>query len=205
MKPLWIPGAVLGLLAASAGQAGADLITYTGNFSATFSGSGFPPEFAGSFTFQFDISTIPSSGFFDITPTLTSLTPSNPGDLTIGNTTFTTTNTGIELTFQGGQLLSGAIGSTQGGLGNATPGINGFVVQYEGPTLDGSPAGVAEAASTTTSGRTTSSSTTGIIEAEFVSAVPEPSTAIVAAFGAVAILAYGWSRHSREQRRQAAA
>jgi hypothetical protein len=35
--------------------------------------------------------------------------------------------------------------------------------------------------------------------------VPEPSTAIVAAFGAVAFLAYGWSRHRREQRRQAAA
>ena len=36
-------------------------------------------------------------------------------------------------------------------------------------------------------------------------AVPEPSTAIVAAFGAVAFLAYGWSRHRRAQRRQAAA
>jgi hypothetical protein len=36
-------------------------------------------------------------------------------------------------------------------------------------------------------------------------AVPEPSTAIMAAFGAVAFLAYGWSRHRRAQRRQAAA
>jgi hypothetical protein len=36
-------------------------------------------------------------------------------------------------------------------------------------------------------------------------AVPEPSTAIVAVFGAVAFLAYGWSRHRREQRRTAAA
>jgi len=36
-------------------------------------------------------------------------------------------------------------------------------------------------------------------------AVPEPSTAIVAVFGAVAFVAYGWSRHRREQRRQAAA
>jgi hypothetical protein len=35
--------------------------------------------------------------------------------------------------------------------------------------------------------------------------VPEPSTAIVASFGAVAFLAYGWSRHRRQQRRQAAA
>jgi hypothetical protein len=35
-------------------------------------------------------------------------------------------------------------------------------------------------------------------------AVPEPSTAIVACFGAVAFMAYGWSRHRREQRRQAA-
>jgi hypothetical protein len=32
--------------------------------------------------------------------------------------------------------------------------------------------------------------------------VPEPSTAIVAVFGAMAFLAYGWSRH-REHRRQA--
>ncbi len=36
-------------------------------------------------------------------------------------------------------------------------------------------------------------------------AVPEPSTAIVAAFGAAAFITYGWSRRSREQRRQAAA
>jgi hypothetical protein len=35
--------------------------------------------------------------------------------------------------------------------------------------------------------------------------VPEPSTAVVAAFGGVAFIAYGWSRHRREQRRQAAA
>jgi hypothetical protein len=35
--------------------------------------------------------------------------------------------------------------------------------------------------------------------------VPEPSTAIVVVFGAVAFLAYGWSRHRRDQRRQAAA
>jgi hypothetical protein len=35
--------------------------------------------------------------------------------------------------------------------------------------------------------------------------VPEPSTAIVAVFGAVAFVAYGWSRHRRAQRRQAAA
>ena len=34
---------------------------------------------------------------------------------------------------------------------------------------------------------------------------PEPSTAIVAVFGAVAFLVYGWSRHRRAQRRQAAA
>jgi hypothetical protein len=37
------------------------------------------------------------------------------------------------------------------------------------------------------------------------SVVPESSTAILAVFGAVAFLAYGWSRHRREQRRQAAA
>ena len=37
------------------------------------------------------------------------------------------------------------------------------------------------------------------------SAVPEPSTAIVAVFGTVAFIAYGWSRHRRAQRRQAAA
>jgi PEP-CTERM motif len=35
-------------------------------------------------------------------------------------------------------------------------------------------------------------------------AVPEPSTAILSLFG-VAFVAYGWSRHRREQRRQAAA
>jgi len=36
-------------------------------------------------------------------------------------------------------------------------------------------------------------------------AVPEPSTAVVAAFGAVAFIAYGWYRHRREHRRQGAA
>jgi PEP-CTERM motif len=36
-------------------------------------------------------------------------------------------------------------------------------------------------------------------------AVPEPSTAIVALFGSVAFIGYGWSRHRRAQRRQAAA
>jgi hypothetical protein len=37
------------------------------------------------------------------------------------------------------------------------------------------------------------------------SVVPEPSTALVAAFGVVAFIAYGWSRHRRKPRRQAAA
>jgi hypothetical protein len=36
-------------------------------------------------------------------------------------------------------------------------------------------------------------------------AVPEPSTAILAVFEAVAFVTYGWSRHRRHQRRQAAA
>jgi len=36
-------------------------------------------------------------------------------------------------------------------------------------------------------------------------AVPEPSTAVVAVVGAVAFIAYGWSRHRRDQRRQGAA
>jgi hypothetical protein len=35
-------------------------------------------------------------------------------------------------------------------------------------------------------------------------AVPEPSTALVAVFGAVAFIAYGWSRHRRAQRQAAA-
>jgi hypothetical protein len=35
--------------------------------------------------------------------------------------------------------------------------------------------------------------------------VPEPSTALAAVFGAVAFVAYGWSRHRRAQRRPAAA
>jgi len=41
--------------------------------------------------------------------------------------------------------------------------------------------------------------------AQTSSAVPEPSTAIGAVFGAVAFIAYGWSRHRREQRQQGAA
>jgi hypothetical protein len=44
----------------------------------------------------------------------------------------------------------------------------------------------------------------GILTVPGTTAVPEPSTAVVAAFGAVALLPYSWSRHRREQRRQAA-
>ena len=43
------------------------------------------------------------------------------------------------------------------------------------------------------------------ITAHTTTSVPEPSTAVVAVIGAVAFIAYGWSRHRREQRRQAAA
>jgi hypothetical protein len=39
----------------------------------------------------------------------------------------------------------------------------------------------------------------------FAAAVPEPSTLGVGAFGAVSLIAYGWSRHRRAERRQAAA
>jgi hypothetical protein len=34
--------------------------------------------------------------------------------------------------------------------------------------------------------------------------VPEPSTPVLAAFGAVTLCAYRWCRHRRHQRRQAA-
>jgi hypothetical protein len=47
--------------------------------------------------------------------------------------------------------------------------------------------------------------TTAIASDATTSVVPEPSTAIVAVFGAVALSAYGWSRHRRAQRRQATA
>jgi hypothetical protein len=43
------------------------------------------------------------------------------------------------------------------------------------------------------------------LTATSVSAVPEPSTASMAAFGAVAFTAYGWYRRRRDQLRQAAA
>jgi len=52
------------------------------------------------------------------------------------------------------------------------------------------------------------SATAGTVTISSISqttAVPEPSTAVVAAFSAVALLAYGWSRDRRELRRQAAA
>jgi hypothetical protein len=38
-----------------------------------------------------------------------------------------------------------------------------------------------------------------------IGSAPEPSSAVVAVVGSVAFIAYGWSRHRREQRRQAAA
>jgi hypothetical protein len=44
----------------------------------------------------------------------------------------------------------------------------------------------------------------GLKNGELTTAVPEPSTALVAAFGAVAFIAYGLSRHRREQRQAAA-
>jgi hypothetical protein len=43
------------------------------------------------------------------------------------------------------------------------------------------------------------------VQISSAAAVPEPSTAVVAVFGAVAFLSYGWSRRRRAQRRLAAA
>jgi hypothetical protein len=37
-----------------------------------------------------------------------------------------------------------------------------------------------------------------------IASVPEPSSAILGVIGAVSAIACGWSRHRREQRRQAA-
>jgi hypothetical protein len=44
-----------------------------------------------------------------------------------------------------------------------------------------------------------------LIATAAASAVPEPSTAVLAVLGAVTGIAYGWSRHRRAQRRLAAA
>jgi hypothetical protein len=52
------------------------------------------------------------------------------------------------------------------------------------------------------SGATADSLTVNIVSP---TAVPEPSTAVLAAFGAVTLCAYRWCRHRRHQRRQAAA
>jgi hypothetical protein len=54
-------------------------------------------------------------------------------------------------------------------------------------------------------GDTSLSTTFDIATTTTVTAVPEPSTAVAAVFGAVSCLAYGRSRHRRAQRRQSAA
>jgi hypothetical protein len=109
----------------------------------------------------------------------------------------------------GGQPNQTIIGSP--GAGNTYSSANGSIAGNgpHNPFLFGpvsftlSVAGVTD--SSTITAATFSFGTVAGQNVEGVAAVPEASTATVAVFGAVACLAYGWSRHRREQRRQAAA
>jgi hypothetical protein len=73
-------------------------------------------------------------------------------------------------------------------------------VGYFGSALSGATLAFVFAATQSTTGIPSGTSLTGTI-----TGVPEPSTLVSGAIGAVAFVAYGWSRHRREQRRQAAA
>jgi hypothetical protein len=205
LRLLWIPGAVLGLIATTAGRASADLLTYTGTFSAAFSSSGIPAEFSGSFTFSFDLSSVTGTGFEIFTPSLSSLTPTSSGSLTIGNTTFDTSNTGINIVYINGSFSELVIGGNLTGIDTVAAGTNDFFTSYIGSSINGSKVASIVASSTIQNATLRGTFENGTISLPPVTVVPEPSTLGSGALAAVAFLAYGWSRHRREQRRQAAA
>jgi hypothetical protein len=92
-------------------------------------------------------------------------------------------------------------GTTQGGTANGSNVLGGFFSVYGSTTQTNNYWIVGGAAQTTNQLPLYGIST----ELTVPAVVPEPSTALVAVFGAVAFLAYGWSRHRLAQRRQAAA
>ena len=98
----------------------------------------------------------------------------------------------------GGGGGGGNVGGSGGGGGGYSGGGGG------GAVVGGGGGGSFIAASfTNTTALSGVNSGNGLVD--IASAVPEPSTAILAALGAVALSAYGWSRHRRDQRRQAVA
>ena len=111
--------ALVGL--ALAGPANAGLIDFSGTFSRTFVGLGV--SISGTFGFQFNDSGV-TTGFqtFSNLP-LSSLTL-NPNP--IGGTTFTTSNTGAEVTYINGTLFQIAVGGLISGIASMNIGTEDF-------------------------------------------------------------------------------
>lgn len=207
MRRTLLAAAVLGLTVGLAGQARADILAefLSGSLSASraFTGQSVTTEAGGPFdhiAFNFYSNAAP--------PT----TPEAEGDLFI-------------LTQQYLGTPSDLSSSTLGFLAEST-GVSGGVYQFASSvTLNGGTQYFfytdATVATTAGSGYTggnryfptdagpdftsdTSMSANFLLTGTAV-AVPEPSTAVIAALGTVAFLAYGWSCHRREQRRPGAA
>jgi hypothetical protein len=140
--------------------------------------------------------------------------------VTIDTTTFSSTSTLAITTLQGSNLTATATEITlSAGTGTTAPGDEAFLLLHANP--DGSPATADDlrynrteltipdydgATNNTTDWSTSSPAMGGtdpwVIATAASTVVPEPSTAIVAVFGAVAFLAYGWSRYRRGQRQR---
>jgi hypothetical protein len=105
---------------------------------------------------------------------------------------------GVTVGAVGGMTVDGGTGYfSTSGPGGGIPGSNEL---YSFNLMTGQQTLIGSFASTITSGNGISGLATYA-----ATAVPEPSTAVLASIGAVGCLAYGWSRHRRDKRRQAAA
>jgi hypothetical protein len=93
-------------------------------------------------------------------------------------------------------------GTTQGGTANGSNVLGGFFSVF-GSTTQTNNFWIVGGAAQTTNRLPLYGISSELTVPQAV--VPEPSTLGVAALGAIAFLAYGWSRHRRQQRRLAAA
>jgi hypothetical protein len=139
----------------------------------------------------------PASPFSGITPNVTFyLGATGPTSFGTGTYTTPTSATGVAFGVDGGTTEIGVpVGYTSGTTISGTSTFSGETIGMLGLTPG--------TYTYTWDGGGTDH--TLQVQIGTAAVVHEPSTAILAVSGAAAFLAYGWSRHRREQRRQAAA
>ena len=136
--------------------------------------------------------------------------------VTIDTTTFSSTMTGASVQLFGTHVQASTTAITLAAGTNISPNASlelrvitlalADIILYNRPFSEApNYAGVVNSATLWNTTNPSMGGTDPWVIATAATAVPEPSTAIAAGFGAVAFLAYGWYRHRREQRRQGAA